>query len=269
MVPTELDTTTGWTLLLRDQAATEALATTLAPMLKKNDVVSLSGDLGAGKTTFARALIRLLQNDPDLEVPSPTFTLLQSYDAGPLPILHADLYRIRDEDELAELGWDESADQSLLLIEWPERMGARLPADRLDIAFRLVAEEGEDARRVVLSGHGTFAARLRNAKAIAGLLATAGFADARLRTADPAGRHDRHPDDLAAPRRCPGRTVRQTLPSRGPARGRHPAVPRHGRGPGRPRHDGAGHQGRGSSGRPRHPRGFRGRARGAGRRADG
>src|SRR6476469_8438369 len=108
--------TYAWTLDLPDEAATMALAAEIAPALKAGDLVTLSGDLGAGKTAFARALIRVLAGDPGLEVPSPTFTLMQLYDTPAFPLVHADLYRIEDPSELFELGWDEAAEGSLVLV---------------------------------------------------------------------------------------------------------------------------------------------------------
>ena len=90
-----------------DEAATAAFAAQVAKWIRSGDLLTLSGHLGAGKTTFARALIRHLLRDPALEVPSPTFTLMQFYEGGAYPIVHADLYRIAQPDELAELGWEE------------------------------------------------------------------------------------------------------------------------------------------------------------------
>ena len=104
-------------------------------MVGADDLVTLSGDLGAGKTTFARALIRCLAGDPELETPSPTFTLMQVYETEAFPIVHADLYRVKDPSELAELGWEEAAEGALVLVEWAERAGSALTGDRLDIAL--------------------------------------------------------------------------------------------------------------------------------------
>src|ERR1700722_17032400 len=126
-----------WQIDLSDETATSALANNVAHLIKPGDLVTLSGDLGAGKTTFARALIRTLTREPELEVPSPTFTLMQVYEGVDYPIVHADLYRIEQPRELAELGWDEAADGALVLVEWPERAGEFLEADRLDIAFHI------------------------------------------------------------------------------------------------------------------------------------
>ena len=110
----------------------------LAPWLKVGDVVALHGDLGAGKTAFARALIRVLAG-ADEEVPSPTFTLVQTYDAPMGPIFHFDLYRIVSPDELTEIGWDEAlADGLFVLVEWPEpRGGVAAGPSSLDVAFAI------------------------------------------------------------------------------------------------------------------------------------
>lgn len=121
---------------LPDEAATLALGRRLAPLLQPGDVVALWGDLGAGKSTLARALIREATGDEALEVPSPTFTLVLTYDAPQLPIWHFDLYRLEDPGELDELGFEDSA-AGLALVEWPERMGEALPQWRLDIQFEI------------------------------------------------------------------------------------------------------------------------------------
>ena len=121
-------------------------------MFQAGDLVTLSGDLGAGKTTFARWLIRSMPADPALEVPSPTFTLMQSYDGPRFPIVHADLYRIAGQEELGELGWEEAAEDSLVLVEWPERAGFLVTAERLDIALHLDPASGANYRVAVLTG---------------------------------------------------------------------------------------------------------------------
>jgi len=135
---------------LRDEAATAALAQRLASHLHVGDLIALSGDLGAGKTSFARALIRALSG-PDgslREVPSPTFTLVQSYETPVGRIHHFDLYRIQSPDELTEIGWDEALSDGIVLVEWPDHAGALLPAGRLDIALSFGA--GGRARSAVL-----------------------------------------------------------------------------------------------------------------------
>jgi N-acetylmuramate 1-kinase len=123
-----------FTAALSNETATAHLMADLALLVGPGDVITLSGDLGAGKTAAARAMIRYLANDPALEVPSPTFTLAQGYDA-PFPIVHADLYRINDSSELEEIGLSPLPEGTLALIEWPERAPDALPGDRIHIAF--------------------------------------------------------------------------------------------------------------------------------------
>ncbi len=117
---------------LPDEAATARLAADLALVLKQGDVVALSGDLGAGKTHFARAFIRALAGDPALEVPSPTYTLAQVYETRP-KVTHFDLYRLGDESELDELGFEEAVETGLVLVEWPERAPDTLASASLHI----------------------------------------------------------------------------------------------------------------------------------------
>src|SRR5919205_2529289 len=128
-----------WTSALPDLAATESLALFLAQELQPGDLVTLSGGLGAGKTTLARALIRALAGDPDLDVPSPTFTLVQTYDEARPPTTHADLYRLGAPDEAAELGLDEAVRDGVLIVEWPEKARA-LPGEALHIRLELVGK---------------------------------------------------------------------------------------------------------------------------------
>ncbi len=168
-----------WRVDLSDETATSALAGDVAAWLHAGDLLTLSGELGAGKTTFARALIRLLTGDHELEVPSPTFTLMQIYETPTHPIVHADLFRITHPRDIAELGWDEAAEGALVLVEWPERAGDVLAADRLDIAFHLDSAQGATQRIAVLTGVGVFAARLAQAKAIHELLSRSGWFDAK------------------------------------------------------------------------------------------
>ncbi len=116
-------------------AATLQLAQKLAPLLKRGDVVAMMGPLGTGKTECARAILRALGVSGD--VPSPTFTLLQTYDTKNFPVSHFDLYRIKDPTELDELGWDDAIADSLVLVEWPERAGNRLLANHLTLSFTI------------------------------------------------------------------------------------------------------------------------------------
>jgi tRNA threonylcarbamoyl adenosine modification protein YjeE len=167
-----------WRVELQSEDATAALAARIAKWLNPGDVVGLSGDLGAAKTTFARALIRHLTDDPELEAPSPTFTLMQVYDAPGFQIVHADLYRIRRADELFNLGWDEATEGALTLVEWPERADDLLKPDRLEISFTLDAAEGAHFRRASLQGRGAWAARLARARGIEAILERSGWSGA-------------------------------------------------------------------------------------------
>ncbi|WP_374575316.1 tRNA (adenosine(37)-N6)-threonylcarbamoyltransferase complex ATPase subunit type 1 TsaE [Phenylobacterium sp.] len=143
---------------LADEAATARLGAAIAGVLRPGEAVCLSGPLGAGKSTLARALIRAL-TAPDEEVPSPTFTLVQFYDGRGLNIAHFDLYRLTSPDEAYEIGLDEALEDGAALIEWPERLEGALPADRLDID--LTPESGPDgeARRARLTPHGSWTGR--------------------------------------------------------------------------------------------------------------
>jgi tRNA threonylcarbamoyladenosine biosynthesis protein TsaE len=121
-------------LLLADDDATAALGKRLADALRPGDLVLLDGDLGAGKTALARSIIRTLMADPELDVPSPSFALVQPYDHDGISVMHADLYRLVSEHEIDELGLFDRP-ESIVLIEWPER--APSLAARADLTIRL------------------------------------------------------------------------------------------------------------------------------------
>src|ERR1700694_5571159 len=125
---------TTFSLALADETATAHLMADLALLIGPGDVITLSGDLGAGKTAAARAMIRYLADDDAVEVPSPTFTLAQAYDLPPFPLLHADLYRIDDPAELEEIGFLAVPDGTVGAVEWPERAAGVLPGDRSGIS---------------------------------------------------------------------------------------------------------------------------------------
>lgn len=145
------------TFELPDEVATAAFGARIAPLLRPGDAVCLSGPLGAGKSTMARALIRALTS-PEEDVPSPTFTLVQSYEGPTLTVAHFDLYRLRTPEEAFELGLDEALDEGAAVIEWPERLGpGRLPHNRLDVVISLIQEGG---RRVRLTGWGSWSERV-------------------------------------------------------------------------------------------------------------
>ena len=145
-------------LELADQAATARLAEQLAAQAAPGDVIALRGDLGAGKTTFARAFITALAPDLEEDVPSPTFTLVQIYERAPAPVWHFDLYRLERPEEVFELGIEEALAGDICLIEWPERLGALLPAARLDLELRFAARP--EARHAALSGPDSWQPRL-------------------------------------------------------------------------------------------------------------
>lgn len=121
-------------LSLPDPAATERLGAALAAALAPGDVVLLSGPLGAGKSALARAVIAARIGAVDAHIPSPSYTLVNVYDAPGGPIWHADLYRLAGDD-LAELGLEEAYDDALVLIEWPERLGQAVPARHLALSL--------------------------------------------------------------------------------------------------------------------------------------
>lgn len=135
--------------LVRSENETAQLAADLAPSLQKGDVVLLHGTLGTGKTVFARSLIRTLTDSADLEVPSPTFTLVQTYNADPAPIYHFDLYRLESPDEIFELGWEEALAEGIVIVEWPERLGPYKPRAPLDISISAV-ENNDNARQILI-----------------------------------------------------------------------------------------------------------------------
>jgi tRNA threonylcarbamoyl adenosine modification protein YjeE len=171
----------GYSTTLANEQATLKLMTDIAGILEPGDVITLSGDLGAGKTTFARALIRFLAGDPNIEVPSPTFTLTQEYHLPRFPLIHADLYRLSGPGELAELGFDDLPPETVMLIEWPDRAAGFLPPSRLDIALTLATQLGPTHRNVRVSAYGRFADRVDRMTTLNRFLAQAGFADADRR----------------------------------------------------------------------------------------
>ncbi|MFC3694550.1 tRNA (adenosine(37)-N6)-threonylcarbamoyltransferase complex ATPase subunit type 1 TsaE [Chenggangzhangella methanolivorans] len=204
-----------WKLPLPDEAATQALADLIARALKPGDLVTLGGELGVGKTTFARALVRARAGDPELEAPSPTFTLLQTYDLPRGPIVHADLYRLSGPDELEELGWDEAGDDAIVLVEWPDRLGPVLPPDRLQIELSLADQP--TARTAAITGHGRFVERLKRLRDGQRFLDRAGWGaarrdhiqgDASTRLYERLTLGDRSAILMDAPARAPGVAIR-------------------------------------------------------------
>jgi tRNA threonylcarbamoyladenosine biosynthesis protein TsaE len=146
---------------LPDEAATAAFATRLARLARRGDVIALKGELGAGKTSFARAFIRARAGRQE-EVPSPTFTLVQTYEMPELTIWHFDGFRLRDPEEGWELGIEDAFRDGVSLIEWPERFGSLIPTRRLQIRFEHVGSPGAapEARRAIIDAGPQWADRL-------------------------------------------------------------------------------------------------------------
>jgi N-acetylmuramate 1-kinase len=178
-------TTTGgatFAVTIPNEEAMVAFMTDIAGALEPGDLVTLSGDLGAGKTTFARALIRYLAGDQTIEVPSPTFTFVQTYELPRFPLVHADLYRLSGTAELAELGFDDLPDGAVVLLEWPDRAAGLLPPNRFDITFTLAPDLGAEARHVRhvrYVGYGAFAPRAERIALVRAFLDESGVGAAR------------------------------------------------------------------------------------------
>jgi tRNA threonylcarbamoyl adenosine modification protein YjeE len=209
-----------FTVALATEQATRRLAMDVAATLAPGDLVTLSGDLGAGKTTFARAVIRHLAGDHRLEVPSPTFTLVQTYTLPRFTVVHGDLYRVSEARELTELGLEDASD-AVVLLEWPERIPDALPTDRLDIAFTLKPERGLNYRDARVTAYGSFVPRVARMMTIRRFLDESGFADterrylqgdASTRTYERLLQGARRAVLMNAPRRPDGPPVRNGLP---------------------------------------------------------
>ena len=139
------------------EVETGDIARALAPYLRTGDVVALDGTLGAGKTAFARALINALPGEPE-DVPSPTFTLVQTYERGDLEIWHFDLYRLESPEDAYELGIDDAFADALSVIEWPDNLGSLLPSAHLRVSLHQAA--GDEARKIAFEGNDDWMARL-------------------------------------------------------------------------------------------------------------
>lgn len=143
------------TLILDGPDATESLARAMAPHLAPGDVLGLVGGLGAGKSLFARAVIRTRLNAAgrDEDVPSPSYTLVQTYDTDDVEVWHADLYRLGSIDEIGELGLEDAFGRAICIVEWADRLGAAAPRRMLTLSFGF--EPGRDARRLAtIEGRG-------------------------------------------------------------------------------------------------------------------
>jgi tRNA threonylcarbamoyl adenosine modification protein YjeE len=213
--------TSSFSVVLPDEHATRRLALDIANSLQAGDFVSLSGDLGAGKTSFARALIRYLAGDNALEVPSPTFTLVQTYDLAQFPLIHADLFRLSGSAELAELGFDDLPDDAVVLLEWPDRAAGFLPPDRLDVALTLAPKLKLEFRHARVTGYGSFGPRVDRMAAVRQFIAESGYSealrarikgDASTRTYERLALGERHVILMSSPRQPDGPPVRDGKP---------------------------------------------------------
>ncbi|HMF20841.1 MAG TPA: tRNA (adenosine(37)-N6)-threonylcarbamoyltransferase complex ATPase subunit type 1 TsaE [Pseudolabrys sp.] len=171
----------NFTAALADEAATFRLMTDIAGLIEPGDLITLSGDLGAGKTTFARALIRHLASDDSIEVPSPTFTLIQHYALPRFNLIHVDLYRLTSRAELTELGFEDAPEGTVTVVEWPDRAEGLLPVNRLNIELTLAPQCGQSARNACITGFGSFVPRAERIFAIRNFLNRSGFGEAERR----------------------------------------------------------------------------------------
>ncbi|MBL4812592.1 MAG: tRNA (adenosine(37)-N6)-threonylcarbamoyltransferase complex ATPase subunit type 1 TsaE [Rhodobacteraceae bacterium] len=135
---------------------TRTFAARLAPLLKAGDCLLLNGPIGAGKSAFARAIIRARLGEPWADVPSPTYTLVQTYDFDDVQIWHADLYRLSHQDEVAELGLEDAFDEAICLIEWPEKLGDLAPPTALHITLAALSA----SHRLTMTGPAAWRPRL-------------------------------------------------------------------------------------------------------------
>jgi tRNA threonylcarbamoyl adenosine modification protein YjeE len=220
-LPQTASSTSSFSVALPDEHATQRLAIDIANALAGGDLVTLSGDLGAGKTTFARALIRYLAGDPAIEVPSPTFTLMQSYDLPQFQLIHADFYRLSGPAELTELGFDDLPDDAVVLVEWADRAAGFLPTDRLDIALTLAPKLKLEFRHARVTGYGTFGPRVDRMAAARQFIAESGYSealrtrlkgDASTRSYERLALGEKHAILMNSPRRPDGPPVRNGKP---------------------------------------------------------
>ena len=210
-----------FSVALPGEHATQRLAIDIANSLQRGDTVTLSGDLGAGKTTFARALIRYLAGDALVEVPSPTFTLMQSYDLPQFTLVHVDLYRLSGSGDLAELGLDDLPEGAVVLIEWPDRAVGILPPDRLDVALTLAPKLKLEFRHARVTGYGSFGPRVDRMASARQFIAESGYSealrvrmqgDASTRSYERLALGDKHVILMNMPRRPDGPPIRSGKP---------------------------------------------------------
>lgn len=150
----------NYTFSSGSEIATQKFASQLAPYLQSGDLIALVGDLGCGKSVMARTIIRTLMDNPDIEVPSPTFTLVQSYEGANIDIWHSDLYRLEDSEEVYELGFDEALNHALILVEWPDRLPEELQENCLIISLKH-GDTDENDRVITVMGNQAWQQRLK------------------------------------------------------------------------------------------------------------
>jgi N-acetylmuramate 1-kinase len=161
-----------------DEANLVGLAERVALVLRIGDVVTLVGDLGAGKTTFARALIRILLVDRTAEVPSPTFALAQGYVSPRFPVAHFDFYRLASPRDIEEIGFGEALQHGVAIVEWPSKAASALPRHRLELSF---ADSGNARTRTIeIKAVGPIAGRLDRIGEMDGFIGDAGWGDASI-----------------------------------------------------------------------------------------
>ena len=150
-------------ITVTSEAETQHLAATLAPLAEVGEIITLSGELGTGKTVFARAFINTLGETS--EVPSPTFTLVQSYYLNPKTVHHFDLYRLEKSEDAFELGIEELFADGISLIEWPERLGSFLPMERLNLIFSYSTDFSDTTttRQIKIEGPKSWQSRINKA----------------------------------------------------------------------------------------------------------
>jgi tRNA threonylcarbamoyl adenosine modification protein YjeE len=213
--------TSSFSVALPDEHATQRLAIDIANSLEPGDLVTLSGDLGAGKTAFARALIRYLAGDVSIEVPSPTFTLMQTYELPQFALVHADLFRLSGSGELAELGFDDLPEGTVVLVEWPDRAAGFLPSDRIDVALTLAPKLKVEFRHARVTGYGALGARVDRMAAVRQFISESGYSealrarlkgDASTRSYERLALGDKHAILMNSPRRSDGPPVRDGKP---------------------------------------------------------
>ncbi len=173
-----IDMSEYWTLPDLSVRDIGSLAERLGVWLRLGDVVALSGDLGTGKTTFARQLIRGLLAEPDMEVPSPTFSLVQTYNGARGPITHLDLYRLDHPDDAREIGLEEIDEKSFTIVEWPERFD--VAAGRPQLTIRFIETTDVQTRTLALTASPAMVPRVERMLAADVFLARNGWGEARV-----------------------------------------------------------------------------------------